>query len=128
MLHDLRVARSRNNPDVLFTGGGPAGVSAAVQARDDAVACSLAQAVLGEGLRWDARRDEILGVDILAGEVYRGQVRPDGSLSLLRAYQVASTVGAIAPATRASFSPHATTGSSTSRQPPRRNSAPWDPT
>ena len=55
------------------------------------------QAVLGEGLRWDSRRDEILAVDILAGRVYRGQVDEDGGLSLVRAYQVPGTVGAIVP-------------------------------
>ncbi len=63
----------------------------------EAVACTVTQAVLGEGLRWDARRNEILAVDILAGRVYRGRVDEDGSLSLVRAYQVPGTVGAIVP-------------------------------
>ena len=55
------------------------------------------QAVLGEGLRWDARRDELLAVDILAGRVYRGRVADDGGLTLTGAYVVPGTVGAIAP-------------------------------
>jgi sugar lactone lactonase YvrE len=62
-----------------------------------AVACSTEQALLGEGARWDGRREELLVVDILAGRVYRGRVADDGGLSLVRAYQVSGTVGAIAP-------------------------------
>ena len=34
-----------------------------------AVACSSKQTQLGEGVRWDARRGEMLGVDILAGRI-----------------------------------------------------------
>ena len=63
----------------------------------EAVACTVTQAVLGEGLRWDSRRNEILAVDILAGRVYRGRVDEDGGLSLVHAYQVPGTVGAIVP-------------------------------
>jgi sugar lactone lactonase YvrE len=61
------------------------------------VACTVTQTVLGEGLRWDARRDELLAVDILAGRVYGGRVENDGDISLVRAYQVPGTVGAIVP-------------------------------
>jgi sugar lactone lactonase YvrE len=63
----------------------------------DAVASTVSQALLGEGLRWDARRGELLAVDILAGRVYRGRVDETGGLSLLREYQVPGTVGAIVP-------------------------------
>jgi sugar lactone lactonase YvrE len=63
----------------------------------EAVAVTFTQAVLGEGLRWDARRDEILAVDILAGRVYRGLIDNDGGLSLVRAYHVPGTVGAVVP-------------------------------
>jgi sugar lactone lactonase YvrE len=63
----------------------------------EAIPCTTTQAVLGEGLRWDARRQEILGLDIVAGRVYRGRVEDDGSLSLVGQYQLAGTVGAIAP-------------------------------
>ena len=63
----------------------------------EAVACTTEQALLGEGARWDARRDELLVVDILAGRVYRGRVADDGGLSLVRDYQVPGTVGAILP-------------------------------
>jgi sugar lactone lactonase YvrE len=62
-----------------------------------AVACTITQALLGEGLRWDARRDELLAVDILAGRVYRGRVDDEGDLSLVRAYQLTGTVGAMVP-------------------------------
>ncbi len=60
-------------------------------------ASTVHQAVLGEGIRWDARLDEVLAVDILAGRVYRGRVAPDGGLVLVREYQVPGTVGAIVP-------------------------------
>ena len=62
-----------------------------------AVASTISQGDLGEGLRWDARRDEVLAVDILAGRVYRGQVADDGTLTLIRTYTVPGTVGAIVP-------------------------------
>jgi len=39
-----------------------------------AVACTTEQTQLGEGVRWDAQRGELLRVDILAGRVYRDQV------------------------------------------------------
>ena len=61
------------------------------------MACTISQALLGEGLRWDDRRGELLAVDILAGRVYRGRVDEIGGLSLLREYQVPGTVGAIVP-------------------------------
>ena len=72
---------------------GPFGREAEVTS--DAVACTITQAVLGEGLRWDARRGEILALDILAGHVYRGSVDDDGGLDLVHAYTVPGTVGAI---------------------------------
>ena len=62
-----------------------------------AVACTSEQCVLGEGARWDARRGELLRVDIAAGRVYRDRVAPDGGLVHVRAYTVPGTVGAIAP-------------------------------
>jgi sugar lactone lactonase YvrE len=62
-----------------------------------AVACTNDQHVLGEGARWDARRDELLRVDILDGRVYRDRVDDDGRLIPVRTYQVPGTVGAITP-------------------------------
>lgn len=62
-----------------------------------AVACTTEQTQLGEGVRWDARRDELLRVDILAGRVYRDQVRSDGTLVPVRVYQLPWPVGMIAP-------------------------------
>jgi sugar lactone lactonase YvrE len=62
-----------------------------------AVSCGTEQTVLGEGVRWDARRGELLRVDILAGRVYRDRVSDDGSLIGVRVYSLAGTVGAIAP-------------------------------
>ena len=66
-------------------------------ARGSAVAQTTEQTVLGEGVRWDARRDELLRVNILAGRVYRDRVAEDGALVPVRAYGVPGTVGAIAP-------------------------------
>jgi sugar lactone lactonase YvrE len=63
----------------------------------NAVASSTEQTLLGEGVRWDARRDELLGVDILAGRLYRARVSDDGGLRLVRDYRLSGTVGAIAP-------------------------------
>jgi sugar lactone lactonase YvrE len=63
----------------------------------DAVACTTEQTQLGEGARWDARRGELLRVDILAGRVYRDRVADDGGLIAVRTYQVSGTVGAVAP-------------------------------
>ncbi len=63
----------------------------------DAVACTTDQHLLGEGARWDARRRELLRVDIIDGRVYRDQVDDDGSLIPVRTYQVPGTVGAITP-------------------------------
>src|SRR5215471_3511844 len=62
-----------------------------------AVACTTDQHELGEGARWDARREELLRVDIVAGRVHRDRVADDGSLVPVRTYDVPGTVGAIAP-------------------------------
>jgi sugar lactone lactonase YvrE len=62
-----------------------------------ALACTTEQTLLGEGARWDARRNELLRVDILAGRVYRDRVDHAGGLVPVRTYQVPGTVGAITP-------------------------------
>jgi sugar lactone lactonase YvrE len=62
-----------------------------------ALACSREQHVLGEGARWDARRDELLRVDIEAGRVFRDTVGVDGVLVHVGTYNVPGTVGAVAP-------------------------------
>lgn len=62
-----------------------------------AVACTTEQNLLGEGARWDARRGELLRVDIMAGRVYRDRVDDDGGLVPVRTYQLRGTVGAITP-------------------------------
>jgi sugar lactone lactonase YvrE len=59
--------------------------------------CTAEQTQLGEGVRWDARRGELLRVDILDGRVYRDRVNDDGTLAPVRAYSLPGTVGAIAP-------------------------------
>ena len=66
-------------------------------AHGPAVACTTEQTLLGEGARWDARRGELLRVDILAGCVYRDRVAKDGALIPVRTYEVPTTVGSIAP-------------------------------
>ena len=63
----------------------------------EAVACTTEQNELGEGARWDARREELLHVDIVAGRVYRDRIADDGELIPVRAYQVPTTVGAATP-------------------------------
>jgi sugar lactone lactonase YvrE len=63
----------------------------------EAVASTVNQTLLGEGLRWDGRQGELMAVDILAGRVYRGHVGVDGELSLLRHYWIPGTVGAVVP-------------------------------
>ncbi len=67
------------------------------RAHGAAVACTTEQTLLGEGARWDARRGELLRVDILAGRVYRDRVDADGSLVPVGTYPVPGTVGAITP-------------------------------
>jgi sugar lactone lactonase YvrE len=66
-------------------------------AYSDAVACTTEQTLLGEGARWDARRGELLRVDILAGRVYRDRVNADGNLVPVGGYRLPGTVGAITP-------------------------------
>jgi sugar lactone lactonase YvrE len=53
--------------------------------------------VLGEGVRWDDRRAELLHVDILAGLVLRNRVDDDGAMLPITTYQLPGTVGAVAP-------------------------------
>jgi len=65
--------------------------------RSVAVACTTEQTMLGEGARWDARRDELLRVDILAGRVFRERVSVDGTLVRVATYTLPMPVGAIAP-------------------------------
>jgi sugar lactone lactonase YvrE len=60
-------------------------------------AVTTEQTRLGEGVRWDSRREELLRVDILAGEVFRDQVQADSSLKNVSAYQLPTTVGMVAP-------------------------------
>ncbi len=62
-----------------------------------AVACTTEQTVLGEGVRWDANRGELLRVDILAGRVHRDRIGDDGALVPVRIYSLPGTVGAITP-------------------------------
>ena len=62
-----------------------------------AAACTTEQTQLGEGVRWDDRRSEVLRVDIVAGRVYRDQVEDDGALTSIRVYGLPWTVGMIAP-------------------------------
>ena len=64
-----------------------------------AIAVTDEQMVLGEGVRWDARRGELLRLDILEGRVFRDRVAADGSLVPVRDYRLPTTVGAIAPIT-----------------------------
>jgi sugar lactone lactonase YvrE len=62
-----------------------------------AVACTTEQTELGEGVRWDHRRGELLRVDILARRVYRDRVENDGSLVPVRVYELPWPIGMVAP-------------------------------
>jgi len=63
----------------------------------EAIPTTTEQAILGEGLRWDASRGELLRVDIPVGAIFRDEVADDGSLVPVRTYRVPGSVGAIAP-------------------------------
>jgi sugar lactone lactonase YvrE len=54
--------------------------------------------LLSEGPRWDARRDELLWVDILGSQLHRARVGRDGLLELIASVEVDRHVGAAAPA------------------------------
>jgi sugar lactone lactonase YvrE len=58
--------------------------------------CSAESAELGEGTRWDARRGELLWVDIAGGTVRRSVPGAHG-LRPVRTYQLDVTVGVAAP-------------------------------
>ncbi|WGW12828.1 SMP-30/gluconolactonase/LRE family protein [Saxibacter everestensis] len=52
-----------------------------------------------EGPMWDARRQEVLWVDIPNGHVHRSSVNPDGTLTLLGTHDIGQQVGAVVPNT-----------------------------
>jgi sugar lactone lactonase YvrE len=55
------------------------------------------RAHLGEGARWDARRSELLWVDLLAGRLHRNTLTADGRLRPVDAVDIGTTLGAVAP-------------------------------
>jgi sugar lactone lactonase YvrE len=63
----------------------------------EAIPSTTEQTILGEGLRWDAQRSELLRVDIAAGHVFRDRIADDGSLIPIRTHRLPGTVGAVAP-------------------------------
>lgn len=67
------------------------------QPQRGAVACTTEQTQLGEGVRWDNRRSEVLRVDIVAGRVYRDLVQDNGALTSVGVYELPWPVGMIAP-------------------------------
>jgi len=62
-----------------------------------AVPCTREQTVLGEGVRWDAWRGELLRVDIVRGRIYRDRADDAGGLVPVAVHEVPGTVGAVAP-------------------------------
>ena len=62
------------------------------------IPCSPIVGLLSEGPRWDARRDELLWVDILGSQLHRARVGRDGLLELIASVEVDRHVGAAAPA------------------------------
>jgi sugar lactone lactonase YvrE len=53
-------------------------------------------AELGEGPRWDGEREELLWVDILAGELHRGRIGSDG-VERIGGVRIDRHLGAVAP-------------------------------
>jgi sugar lactone lactonase YvrE len=62
-----------------------------------AVVCAGRRAVLGEGVRWDARRGELLRVDITEGLLVRERPGPDGDLHEVGVLRVDVPLAAVAP-------------------------------
>ena len=59
--------------------------------------CVRRQTVLGEGVRWDAERQELLWVDIAEGRLMRQGVTRDGILEDLGELRLDRPLGAVAP-------------------------------
>src|SRR3712207_2481844 len=59
--------------------------------------CVRRQTVLGEGVRWDADRQELLWVDILDGRLMRQRVTGDGLLADAGEIELDRPLGAVAP-------------------------------
>jgi sugar lactone lactonase YvrE len=60
--------------------------------------CTAEPGRLSEGPRWDAARDELLWVDVLAGLLHRARPGADGQLRVLQTVQIEGHLGAAAPA------------------------------
>lgn len=58
---------------------------------------SVESASLGEGPRWDARRQEFLWLDLLGGVARRTKVGAGGALTTLVSYDFGQPVGAVTP-------------------------------
>ena len=63
----------------------------------DAVARTTEQCAAWRGCSVDARRSELLRVDLLAGRIYRDKIIEDGVMVPVQTYQVPGTVGVVAP-------------------------------
>ncbi len=59
--------------------------------------CTETQTVLGEGVRWDDRRNELLLVDILTGSLFRYRVEPATTLTAVARHEIGRPLGAVAP-------------------------------
>lgn len=66
--------------------------------RLQATPAALSPATHGEGPTWDAERQELLWVDISAGQVRRATVGADGELTEVAVHEVGGTVGVVVPA------------------------------
>lgn len=60
--------------------------------------CSPEPGRLSEGPRWDRARDELLWVDVLAGQLHCARPGADGQLQARQTFQLPGHVGAAAPA------------------------------
>ena len=93
VLVEIKATGICHTDDFTISGADPEGLFPAIMGHEGAGIVRE----LGEGVRWDARRDELLRVDILAGRIYRDKIIDDGGLLPVETYHVAGTVAAIAP-------------------------------
>jgi sugar lactone lactonase YvrE len=82
-----------------MTGSQPADLPAAEGSGHEwaVTPCSAEPGLLSEGPRWDAARNELLWVDVLAGKLHRACLGADGQLQVQQTIQVNCHLGAAAP-------------------------------
>jgi hypothetical protein len=104
-----------------MTGSQPADLPAAEGSGHEwaVTPCSAEPGLLSEGPRWDAARNELLWVDVLAGKLHRACLGADGQLQVQQTIQVNCHLGAAAPVAAAGtcWLPAPASSTSTTRAP-----------